>query len=104
MWPQWIHGELLKLGIAVSERTVSRYLRERPRRSSQTWRTFLANELGQFISISSAISPKVSSDDVADASAVTCHSSPLSDVPASPQCVLVDLCASAIYSCWLTRQ
>jgi len=32
-----IHGELLKLGIVVSERTVSRYLRGRPRRPSQTW-------------------------------------------------------------------
>jgi putative transposase len=31
-----IHGELLKLGIVVSERTVSRYLRGRPKRSSQT--------------------------------------------------------------------
>jgi hypothetical protein len=43
-----IHGELLKLGVVVSERTVSRYLRERPNRPSQTWRTFLANHLAQF--------------------------------------------------------
>jgi len=43
-----IHGELLKLGVVVSERTVSRYLRERPNRPSQTWRTFLANHLDQF--------------------------------------------------------
>ncbi len=35
-----IHGELLKLGIAVSERTVSRYLADRLRAPSQTWRTF----------------------------------------------------------------
>src|SRR5216683_3146879 len=41
-----IHGELLKLGIAVSERTVSRYLRGRPTTRSQTWRTFFANHLG----------------------------------------------------------
>jgi hypothetical protein len=41
-----IHGELLKLGIAVSERTVSLYLRGRPTTRSQTWRTFLANHLG----------------------------------------------------------
>ena len=41
-----IHGELLKLGIAISERTVSRYLRGRPPRRSQTWRTFFANHLG----------------------------------------------------------
>jgi hypothetical protein len=37
-----IHGELRKLGIVVSERTVSRYLAGRPRRPSQTWHTFLA--------------------------------------------------------------
>src|SRR4030095_15213195 len=40
-----IHGEALKLGIAVSERTVSRYLRGRVRAPSQTWRTFLANSV-----------------------------------------------------------
>jgi len=41
-----IHGELLKLGIVVSERTVSRYTPDRCSASSQTWRTFLANHLG----------------------------------------------------------
>ena len=41
-----IHGELLKLGFAISERTVSRYLRGRPPARSQTWRTFFANHLG----------------------------------------------------------
>src|SRR5215831_11995707 len=41
-----IHGELLKLGIAISERTVSRYLRGRPTTRSQTWRTFVANHFG----------------------------------------------------------
>src|SRR5262249_27250685 len=41
-----IHGELLKLGISISERTVSRYLRGRPTTRSQTWRTFLANTFG----------------------------------------------------------
>src|SRR5262249_739650 len=48
-----IHGELVKLGIAVSERTVSRYLRECPRGSSQTWRTFIANHYNQLTVISS---------------------------------------------------
>jgi hypothetical protein len=41
-----IHGELLKLGFAVSERTVARYLRGlRPRRarSDQRWKAFLTN-------------------------------------------------------------
>src|SRR5712691_4396633 len=41
-----IHGELLKLGITVSERTVSRYLPDRLPVGSQTWGTFLANHLG----------------------------------------------------------
>ena len=41
-----IHGELLKLGIAISERTVSRYLHGRPTTRSQTWRTFFANHFG----------------------------------------------------------
>jgi hypothetical protein len=74
-----IHGELLKLGMVGSERTVSRYLRECPRRPSQTWRTFLANHLGQFTCISPVMSPYASGNDVVDASAVTSRSTPLSD-------------------------
>jgi len=40
-----IHGELLKLGFEVSERTVSRYLGRLHRRdgAAQHWRTFLRN-------------------------------------------------------------
>ena len=57
-----IHGELVKLGIAVSERTVSRYLRECPRGSSQTWRTFLANHYDQL----TFISPESAAPDVVD--------------------------------------
>ena len=56
--PGWgaprIHGELLLLGFKVHERTVSRYLeriRETPRRSSQTWMTFLRNHLRTLVSI-----------------------------------------------------
>jgi len=41
-----IHGDLLKRGIAISERSVSRYPRGRPMTRSHTWRTFLANQLG----------------------------------------------------------
>jgi hypothetical protein len=47
--PSWgapkIHGELQKLGFAISERTVARYLRSVRRRgdAGDTWRTFLAN-------------------------------------------------------------
>jgi putative transposase len=39
------HGELRTLGVDVSERTVSRLLKSRTRRPSQTWRTFLTNHL-----------------------------------------------------------
>ena len=49
--PLWgaprIHGELRKLGIAIAQSTVARYL-PRPRKPpSQTWRTFLTNHLAQ---------------------------------------------------------
>jgi transposase InsO family protein len=53
--PLWegprIHGELLKLGIEVSERTVSRLLRHRRRPPSQNWRTFLANHVAALVSM-----------------------------------------------------
>ena len=45
-----IHGELRKLGIEVSERTVSRLLRRRCRPRSQTWRTFLDNHVASLVS------------------------------------------------------
>jgi hypothetical protein len=39
-----IRGELLKLGVVVSKRSIQRYRRRGPAHpSSQTWRTFLAN-------------------------------------------------------------
>ena len=41
---EWIRGELLKLGIVVSNRSIRRYRWRGPRRPpSQTWRTFLSN-------------------------------------------------------------
>ena len=60
-----IHGELLKLGFTVSERTVSRYLRDRPTRRSQTWRTFLANHVGN-LACASTVTPAfaMNTDDV----------------------------------------
>jgi putative transposase len=46
--PLWgaprIHGELLKLGVDVAERTVSRLIPKRCPAPSQTWRTFLAKD------------------------------------------------------------
>src|SRR5262249_40980556 len=86
-----IHGELLKMGIVVSERTVSRYLRGRPRTPSQTWRTFLANHLGQVALISDLASPDGPCDYVVDALANACCSKASSDWRcASTQCALVD--------------
>ncbi len=62
-----IHGELLKLGIIVSERTVSRYLPDRLTRRSQTWRTFLANHIGNLAVASTVTSSFATSDDDIDA-------------------------------------
>jgi len=53
--PRWraprIHGELKKLGIEVSERTVSRILQTVKRPPSQTWKTFLQNHIGEIVAI-----------------------------------------------------
>jgi hypothetical protein len=40
-----MHGELLKLGIEISQATVSRYMPWRPKAPSPTWRTFLRNHM-----------------------------------------------------------
>ena len=51
--PRWgaprIHGELLKLGINVSQATVAKYIGQRRPPPSQTWRTFLRNHVGQIV-------------------------------------------------------
>src|SRR5207244_13574595 len=46
-----IHGELCKLAITVSERTVSRLLRRPHHPPSQTWRTFLTNHVATLVSM-----------------------------------------------------
>jgi hypothetical protein len=47
--PLWgaprIRGELLKLGVDISQATVGRYLPRRPKTPSPTWRSFLHNHL-----------------------------------------------------------
>jgi putative transposase len=47
--PRWgaprIHGELLKLGIEVSQATVANYMVRHRKPPSQTWRTFLKNHM-----------------------------------------------------------
>ena len=68
-----IHGELLKLGFTVSERTVSRYLPDRLTRRSQTWRTFLANHIGSLAFASTVTSSFVTSDDDVDAFVLRCR-------------------------------
>jgi putative transposase len=40
-----IHGELLMLGIKVSQATVGRYMSWRPKVPSPTWRSFLRNHM-----------------------------------------------------------
>ena len=46
--PLWgaprIHGELLKLGIKISQATVAKYMVRRPQSPSPTWRSFLRTE------------------------------------------------------------
>ena len=53
--PLWgaprIHWELGKLGVEVSERTVSRLVPRHRRPPSQTWRTFLTNHLASMVSM-----------------------------------------------------
>jgi putative transposase len=53
--PLWgaprVHGELLKLGIDISERTVSRWMPRRTKPPSQNWRAFLDNHVEDLVSI-----------------------------------------------------
>jgi len=46
-----IYGELLKLGIEVSECTISRLIPRRRKPPSQTWRAFLDNHLQDLVAI-----------------------------------------------------
>jgi len=62
--PLWgaptIHGELLKLGINISERTVSKLIGQRTRKpSSQTWRTFIKNHMTDMVAIDFLVVPTI---------------------------------------------
>ena len=62
--PLWgapkIHGELLKLGIVVSERTVSGLLRRNKRKPpSQTWRTFIKNHILDMVGVDFLVVPTI---------------------------------------------
>ena len=53
--PLWgaprIHGELLKLGIEVSQATVSKYMIRSRKPPSQGWKTFLENHASELVSL-----------------------------------------------------
>ena len=53
--PMWgaprIHGELLKLGIEITEPTVAKYMLRQRKPPSQTWRTFLENHMKSMVSV-----------------------------------------------------
>jgi transposase InsO family protein len=61
--PLWgaprIHGEILKLGIEVSQATVAKYMPRNRRPPSQTWRTFLTNHVGQITAADFFVVPTV---------------------------------------------
>ncbi len=52
--PLWgaprMHGELLKLGIQISQATVAKYMMRQQKPPSQTWRTFLENHVKRLVS------------------------------------------------------
>ena len=52
-----IHGELLKLGMEVSQATVAKYFSRSTPPPSQSWRTFLANHVGQIVAADFLVVP-----------------------------------------------
>jgi len=62
--PLWgaprIHGELLKLGIEVSQATVAKYMARSRKPPSQTWRTFLNNHVKDLVSTDFFVVPTIS--------------------------------------------
>jgi transposase InsO family protein len=59
--PLWgaprIHGELLKLGVAISEASVAKYMLCGRRPPSQTWHTFLTNHRAQLLAMDFFVVP-----------------------------------------------
>jgi len=54
-----LHGELLKLGIEVSQATVAKYMPRHRRPPSQTWRAFLTNQVSQIAAADFFVVPTV---------------------------------------------
>ncbi|HIG39504.1 MAG TPA: integrase [Gammaproteobacteria bacterium] len=62
--PLWgaprIHGELLKLGIEISERSVSGIIRRNnPKPPSQTWKTFIKNHMPETVAVDFLVVPTI---------------------------------------------
>lgn len=61
--PRWgarrIHGELLKLGIQVSQATVAKYMVRHRKPPSQKWRTFLKNHMRTLVSADFFVVPTI---------------------------------------------
>ena len=62
--PLWgaprIHGELIKLGIEISERSVSGIIRRNnPKPSSQTWKTFIKNHMPDIVAVDFLVVPTI---------------------------------------------
>ena len=61
--PRWgaprIHGELLKLGLEVSQATVAKYMVRHRKPPSQTWRNFLKNHMTNMVSADSFVVPTI---------------------------------------------
>jgi len=54
-----MHGELLKLGIEVSQSTVAKYMARQRKPPSQIWRTFLNNHVKQLVAMDFFVVPTV---------------------------------------------
>lgn len=57
MGPPRFYGELLKLGIEISQAAVSKYLVHHHKPPSQGWRTFLRNHMGCSASVDFFVVP-----------------------------------------------
>ena len=59
--PRWgaprIHGELLKLGIEITEPTVAKYMVRSRKPPSQSWRAFLDNHVKSMVSVDFFVVP-----------------------------------------------
>ena len=61
--PRWgaprIHGELLQLGMEITEPTVAQYMVRHRQPPSQTWRTFLDNHVKSMVSVDFFVVPTI---------------------------------------------